>query len=83
MSAITASDALPTKAKRALVGALRRPAGTQLSVSWYERQRGSNFDKWPREQIRIAAEDAGFIEYKGGHPWVTDAGYMWAMAQEL
>jgi hypothetical protein len=47
---------LPRKAKRSLLGSLRPPAGTRLPVDWYEYHRNSNFDKWPREQIKIAVE---------------------------
>lgn len=74
-------DGLPAKAKRALVGELRKPVGTRLAVNWYEFQRSSNFDKYPREQIKDAAEAAGFVEYKSGHPWVTEAGHQWANEQ--
>lgn len=76
-------DTLPRKAKRALIGSLRQPAGTRLAVDWYEYRKNSNFDRWPREQIKTAAEQDGFVEYKGGHPWVTDAGHTWAVAQPI
>lgn len=73
--------ALPKKAKRTLVDALRQPAGTRLPIAWYEFRRGSNFDKYPREQLRDLAEVAGFVEYKAGYPWITDAGHNWANDQ--
>lgn len=70
-------EGLPPKARQLVALALSKPAGTQLPVDWYE-GRHSNFDRKPREYIRDAAEAAGFVEYKGGHPWVTTAGAAWA-----
>lgn len=81
LSALATCEALPSKAKRSLIGVLSAPAGSRLSASWYDFQRGSNFDKYPREEIQKAAENAQFIEYSGGHPWVTQAGHEWAIAQ--
>lgn len=83
MTDLEAVVALPPKAKRVLIATLQVPAGTRLCVHWYEYQRGSNFDKWPRERIQEAAEKAGFVEYSRGHPWVTPAGHEWATAQPL
>jgi hypothetical protein len=74
-------DALPPKAKLIVVTTLSHPAGTRLGVDWYE-NRSSNFDRKSKEHIREAAEAAGFVEYRGGHPWVTAAGSAWA-AQEV
>jgi hypothetical protein len=67
----------PRKARQLLVSTLSVPAGTRLRVDWYE-IRYSNFDRTSREYIREAAEAAGFVEYRGGHPWVTEAGCAWA-----
>jgi hypothetical protein len=75
------SDQLPAKAKRGLVGILSLPVGTRLSISWYEFMRSSNFDKFPRERIRDAAEADGFVVYREGHPWVTETGFAWARSQ--
>ncbi|MCA3000349.1 MAG: hypothetical protein ING75_17310 [Rhodocyclaceae bacterium] len=71
-------EALPPRAKRVLVSYLSQPAGTRLSVMWYEYPLSSNMDKWPRERLQQAADDAGFIEYIGGHPVVTPLGHEWA-----
>lgn len=71
----------PLRARRVLIDTLRRPVGTKLPCSWYEFPRTSNFDTWPREQLRDATEAAGFIRYEGGHPWTTQAGNEWALAQ--
>lgn len=76
------SDALPKKAKTSLIGSLSNEPGTQLSISWYEYMSNSNFDTYPRETIRDAAEADGFVEYKSGHPWVTEAGHAWALLQK-
>lgn len=70
-------EGLPPKAKQLVALTLSKPAGTKLPVDWYE-GRHSNFDRKPREYIRDAAEAAGFVEYRGGHPWVTAAGAAWA-----
>lgn len=73
--------ALPARAKRVLIDTLLKGVGTRLAIDWYDYQRASNFDKSTRAPIKQAAEAAGFIEYRGGHPWVTDAGYQWALSQ--
>ncbi|MCA2998453.1 MAG: hypothetical protein ING75_07600 [Rhodocyclaceae bacterium] len=70
--------ALPPRAKRVLVSYLNLPAGTRLPIGWYEYLRSTNMDKWPRERLQQAADDAGFIEYIGGHPVVTPLGHEWA-----
>jgi hypothetical protein len=70
-------EGLPPKARQLVIGMLTQPAGTRLRVDWYE-GRHSNFDRKSREYIREAAEAAGFVEYRGGHPWVTAVGNAWA-----
>jgi hypothetical protein len=74
-------ESLSPRERRVLAGTCRQCAGTQLSTRWYEYQRSSNFDRRNREVLREAAESAGFVEYRFGHPWVTEAGRKWALAQ--
>lgn len=78
----TPLNALPKRHMQALRSCLSMPAGTRLSVTWYEFPRASNFDKLSRERLRDVAAAAGFVAYRFGHPWVTEVGHAWAMEQD-
>jgi hypothetical protein len=62
---------------------LLRPyrAGEKMAASWYEYPARSNYDRSDRERLGVAAEAAGFVEYRSGHPWLTEAGERWARAE--
>lgn len=75
-------DLLPPWARHQLALTLHlKSPGQELSVTWYEFSRRSNFDKLDRDKIRQVAEDDGLVVYSRG-PKVTDVGIDWA-AREI
>jgi hypothetical protein len=73
---------LPPRARRVLINWCKRGYDELLPVTWYEYPAASNFDKWDREELRTAAEDAGFVVYTRGGPRVTEEGFTWAQTAE-
>ena len=76
----TLIGSLPKVAQRVLVYELRKAPGIRLADCWYEYPRQSNFDKFDRQRLRDAAEEAGLLDIRAH---VTEFGHQWAEGKSV